>query len=64
LPTQAFSSEQASTVSRSDVPVSLAIQQVASMLRTKHQVRASILISEILSPPLCKRRQRGRHYLR
>jgi hypothetical protein len=43
---------------RTGQPVSLAIQQVVAMLRAKDQVRAAILISEILSPPLSHRRGR------
>ena len=46
------------TATRTGQPVSQAIQQVAAMLRTKHQVKAAILISEILSPPLSKRKRR------
>jgi hypothetical protein len=57
-PAQPVSAAPQVSATRASQQVSPAMRQVAAMLRSKDQIRAAILLNEILSPPLSRRRRK------
>ncbi len=52
--------EHPAPATRVERPVNPTLRLVVSMIRNKQQIRASMVVNELLGPPLSKRRFRGR----